>query len=51
MNGVRLDAWIPSYAEGNVVSRWYQYTPTSALDGAVPMGPRQPARFSPIAER
>jgi hypothetical protein len=44
-SGAGLDAWITSYAEGNVVSRWFEYTPTSALDVAVTVGPPQPTRF------
>ncbi len=44
-SGEGLDAWITSYAEGNVVSRWFEYTPTSALDVAVTMGPPQPTLF------
>jgi Type II secretion system (T2SS), protein G len=32
-----LDADITSWAEGNVVGRWYEYTPTGALDVAVNM--------------
>lgn len=34
-----LDAAITSWAEGSVVGRWYEYTPTSALDVAVTMIP------------
>lgn len=30
-----LDADVNSWAEGSVVGRWYEYTPTSALDVAV----------------
>jgi hypothetical protein len=44
-SGDGLDAWITSYAEGNIVSRWFEYTPTSALDVAVTMGPPQPTLF------
>jgi hypothetical protein len=32
-----LDAEISSWAEGSVIGRWYEYTPTSALDVAVSM--------------
>lgn len=32
-----LDGDITSWAEGSVVGRWYEYTPTSALDVAVTM--------------
>jgi hypothetical protein len=45
VNGDELDAWITSWAEGNIVSRWYEYTPTSALDVAVAFNPPQPVRF------
>ena len=41
-NGDGLDAWITSWAEGNVVSRWYEYTPTSALNVGVTMNPPSP---------
>jgi len=34
-----LDADITSWAEGSVVGRWYEYTPTSALDVAITMIP------------
>jgi hypothetical protein len=34
-----LDADITSWAEGSIVGRWYEYTPTSALDVAVTMIP------------
>lgn len=34
-----LDGVISSWAEGSVVGRWYEYTPTSALDVAVTMIP------------
>jgi hypothetical protein len=44
-SGDGLDAWITSWAGGNVVSRWYEYTPTSALDVAVTFNPTQPTRF------
>jgi len=42
-SGDGLDAWITSYAEGNVVSRWFEYTPTSALDVIVTVGEPKPA--------
>lgn len=32
-----MDADITSYAEGSVVGRWYEYTPTSGIDVAVTM--------------
>jgi hypothetical protein len=32
-----MDTDISSYAEGSVVGRWYEYTPTSGLDVAVTM--------------
>ncbi|MFL6672719.1 MAG: type II secretion system protein GspG [Massilia sp.] len=32
-----MDADITSYAEGSVVGRWYEYTPTSGLDVAITM--------------
>src|SRR5258708_9468845 len=33
--GTDLDADIPSWAEGSVVARWYEYTPTSAMDVSI----------------
>jgi hypothetical protein len=36
---VGMDADVNSWAEGSVVGRWYEYTPTSALDLAVTMIP------------
>lgn len=36
-NGPELDANITSWAEGNVIGRWYEYTPTGALDVAINM--------------
>lgn len=32
-----LDGQINSWAEGSVIGRWYEYTPTSALDVAISM--------------
>jgi hypothetical protein len=33
--GTDLDADITSWAEGSVVARWYEYTPTSAMDVSI----------------
>lgn len=33
--GTELDSDITSWAEGSVVGRWYEYTPTSALDVSI----------------
>ncbi|HEU5378584.1 MAG TPA: type II secretion system protein GspG [Ktedonobacteraceae bacterium] len=33
--GTGLDSDIASWAEGSVVGRWYEYTPTSALDVSI----------------
>ena len=38
-----LDQPITSWAEGNIVGRWYEYTPTSALDVGITSIP--PANF------
>ncbi|MGY6126832.1 type II secretion system protein GspG (plasmid) [Paraburkholderia strydomiana] len=40
-----LDGVISSWAEGSVVGRWYEYTPTSALDVAVTMIPLNQAKL------
>ena len=48
--GDGLDADITSWAEGAVVGRWFEYTPTSALDLAVTMiAPDQPQAKLPTS--
>jgi hypothetical protein len=42
-DGDDLDADITSWAEGSIVGRWYEYTPTSALDIAITMIPADQA--------